>query len=325
MRRREFFGVLGGAAAAWPVAARAQQPAMPVVGFLFFRPPEKSAHILAAFREGLREGGYVEGKNVAIEYRFAGGQLERLPLLAADLVQRQVAVIAAGPRAGEVAKSATAVIPIIFMTGADPVRTGLVANLNRPGGNLTGVTMLATELETKRVSLLKDLVPKAATIAVLVDSNNSSVAFQVEEIQAAARSVGVPVQVVSASSERDFDAAFETIMQWRADALIVAASSYFNDYGDRLATLAARHKIPAIYELREFVEAGGLMSYAPSLVAAFRQVGNYTARILKGDKPADLPVMLPTKFEFVINLRTAKALGLSIPPGLLALADEVIE
>ena len=326
IRRREFIFTLGGAAAAWPLAARAQQPAMPVIGFLVVRSRATSTHLDMAFRQGLRDVGYVEGHNVVIEARYAEGQRARLPELAADLVQRRVAVIAAGPGGADLAaKAATTTIPIVFMSGQDPIKMGLVASLNRPGGNLTGATMLAPDLEAKRIGLLRELVPGAAAIAVLVDAKLPAAALIAQEVQAAGRSIGVAIKIVSSDSERDFDAAFAEIVRGKAGALLVASSSYFNDFRDRLATLAADHRIPAMFEIREFVEAGGLMSYAPKVTDAYHQVGIYVGRILKGDKPAELPVVLPSRFELVINLKTAKALGLDVPTTLLARADEVIE
>ena len=326
IRRREFIFALGGAGIAWPLAARAQQPAMPVIGFLVVRSRATSTHLDMAFRQGLRDVGYVEGHNVVIEARYAEGQRARLPELAADLVQRRVAVIAAGPGGADLAaKAATTTIPIVFMSGQDPIKMGLVASLNRPGGNLTGATMLAPDLEAKRIGLLRELVPGAAAIAVLVDAKLPAAALIAQEVQAAGRSIGVAIKIVSSDSERDFDAAFAEIVRGKAGALLVASSSYFNDFRDRLATLAADHRIPAMFEIREFVEAGGLMSYAPKVTDAYHQVGIYVGRILKGDKPAELPVVLPSRFELVINLKTAKALGLDVPTTLLARADEVIE
>jgi putative ABC transport system substrate-binding protein len=325
MRRREFITLLGGAVAAWPVAARGQQPAMPVVGYLKLPPLAVLPHTTDAFRRGLAEAGFVEGRNVAIEFRSAGGQLDRLPALAADLVQRRVNVIAAGPAADRFAKAATTAIPIVFMSGGDPVRQGLVASLNRPGGNLTGTTMFSSEVEAKRIGLLNELAPRAAAIAVLVDATSSIAAFQIEQAQAAERSIGAPIRIVSIGSEGGYEAAFATIVQEKIGALLVAASVNFNSVRERLTALAARHGIPAMYEIREFVDAGGLISYAPSVTEAYRQVGVYTGRILKGEKPADLPVVLPTRYELVINLKTAKTLGLDVPDKLLALADEVIE
>jgi ABC-type uncharacterized transport system substrate-binding protein len=322
IRRREFISLLGGAAAAWPVAAHAQQAA--VVGFLNNRSVETSRHLVAAFHRGLSEGGFIEGRNVMVEYRYSNGQRNLLAALAADLVERRVTVIAAGPGADLAAKAATTTIPIVFMSGGDPVTLGLVASLNRPGGNLTGVTMLAGELEAKRIELLNELVPRARVVVLLVDPNAPIATYQVQEVQAAARAIGMAIRIVHAGSERDFEAAFAAIME-DAGALMVAASSYFNVHRHRLVALAARHRLPAIYEIREMTEAGGLMSYAPSVTEAYRQVGVYVGRILKGEQPANLPVMLPAKFELVINLKTAKALGLEVPPTLLARADEVIE
>jgi putative ABC transport system substrate-binding protein len=325
MKRRDFITLLGGAAV-WPFAARAQQQAaIPVIGYLRVTAADVFPHTTHAFRQGLAETGFVEGQNVTIEYRWADGQRERLPSLAADLVQRRVAVIAAGPAADQAAKTATASIPIVFMSGGDPVRRGLVASLNHPGGTLTGTTMFADDLEAKRMGLLHDLVPHAATIAVLVYADSPAAPFQVQEVLAAGRSIGVPIRIMNIRSERDFDSVFATMAREQVSALMVAASTYFNEFRDRLTALAARYQIPAMYEIREFAEIGGLMSYAPSVTEAYRQVGIYTGRILKGEKPADLPVVLPAKFEFVINLKTAKALGLTVPPSLLALADEVIE
>src|SRR5262245_49564468 len=324
MRRREVITLLGGAAAAWPLVAQAQS-AMPVVGYLRFTSANVFPHTTNAFRRGLSEAGFVEGRNVTIEYRWADQQPDRLPQLVADLIGRPVTVLAVGAGADFAAKAATATVPIVFMSGGDPVRRGLVANLNRPGGNLTGVTMFADDLEAKRIGLLRELAPRATTIAVLVDSTIVAAPFQTQEVTAAGRSIGVPIRVVSIGIERDFEAAFAAIAREQIDVLLVAASSNFNAARDRLTQLAARHRIAAMYEIREFVEVGGLMSYAPSVTEAYRQLGVYTGRILKGEKPGDLPVMLPTKFEFVINLKTAKALGLEVPPSLLALADEVIE
>ena len=326
MKRREFITLLGGAAAAWPVAARAQQAVTPVIGFLNNTSPDRFPHLTNAFRQGLAETGYAEGRNVAVEYRYAQGQRERLPELATDLVRSRVAVIAAGPGADQAAKAATGTIPIVFMSGDDPVKMGLVASLNRPGGNLTGVTMFAEELEAKRLGLLHDLVPQAIAITILVNSNRPAAASLVQRVQAAGRRIGLLVEVVFAAEEHDFEGAFARIVREHpAGALIVASSSYFNIFRDRLIGLAARHRIPAIYELREFAEAGGLMSYGPSVTDNYRKVGIYVGRILKGESPADLPVQIPVKYEMVINLKTAKALGLPIQEKVLALADEVIE
>jgi putative ABC transport system substrate-binding protein len=325
MRRREFITLLGGAAAAWPITARAQQPAMPVIGFLNNTSRDRFPRLANAFRQGLAETGYVEGQNVAIEYRYAEGQRERLPTLAADLVRKNVAVIAAGPGADHVAKAATSTIPIVFMSGDDPIKLGLVSSLNRPGGNLTGVTMFAEELEAKRLGLLHDLVPNAVAIVMLVDANRPSAAALAESVQSAGRRIGLPVQVAYASGEHDFEGVFAAITQEHAGALIVASSTYFNIVRERLIELAARHRLPAMYELREFVEAGGLMSYAPSVADNYRKVATYVGRILRGEKPGEMPVMQPTRFELVINLKTAAALGLTVPSGMLAIADEVIE
>jgi putative ABC transport system substrate-binding protein len=326
LRRREFITLLGGAVLAWPFVARAQQPAIPVIGYLSSSSPADRAHLVTAFRQGVRETGYVEGQNVAIEYRWAQDQYDRLPDLAADLVRRQVAAIAATDTPAAIAaKTANTTIPVVFATGGDPVRDGLVASLNRPGGNVTGVTFLVATLAAKQLGLLHDLLPGAVRIAVLVDPNFPLTEPFVTDVRAAASGIGRQIEVLTASTGRDIDTVFASLAQKPFDALLVGPALLFNSRRVQLVTLAAHHRVPAIYSLRETAEAGGLMSYGTSLIDANRQVGMYTGRILKGEKPADLPVMQSTKFEFVINLNTAKAFGLSFPPGLLAIADEVIE
>jgi ABC-type uncharacterized transport system substrate-binding protein len=325
MRRREFLGALGGAAA-WPLAVRAQQAAMPVVGFMNPGSPGPLRQQVAAFRDGLKEAGFIEGQNVAVDYRFAEGHFDRLPGLAADLVGRQVAVlVASGNQGAFAAKRATATIPIVFTVGDDPVATGLVASLNRPGGNLTGVSLLATGLEAKRLGLLHELVPRATTIAALVNANYPPAETQLRDLLEAAPSLGVQLFIVRAGPESDFNTAFSTIVQQRAGALQVCSSPLFNARRQHLVLLAARHAIPAVYEWRDFAEAGGLMSYGSKLSDAYSQAALYAGRILKGAKPADLPVVQASRFEFVINLNAAKTLGLEVPATLLARADEVIE
>ena len=328
MRRREFIRLLGGTAAAWPLAARAQQPALPVIGFLHPSSPEPSADRPRAFRQGLKEAGFVEGENVAIEYRWADNQNDRLPALAAELVRREVAVIAAvgGNTSVFAAKAATTTVPIVFDVGEDPVRLGLVASLARPGGNLTGINFFTAELAAKRLELLRELVPGAIRIAVLVDpAGPTTTESTLRDIEAAARAMRLQIQILNASTSREIEAAFASFAGERPDALFVGISPFFIVRRVQLAQLAARHAIPAIYQDRLHAEVGGLMSYGASLTDAYRQVGVYTGRILKGAKPADLPVVQSSKFELVINAPTARKLGLAVPPSLLARADEVIE
>jgi putative ABC transport system substrate-binding protein len=325
MRRREFITLLGSGAVAWPLAARAQHPATPVIGFLSI-PSAVGGAFLASFRKGLSEAGFVEGRNVAIEYSFAGGDVSRLPALAAELVSRRVTVLfVVSSAAALAAKAATSTIPIVFAAGVDPVKSGLVASLNRPGGNTTGVSFLVTELEPKRLGLLHELVPKVDLIAVLLNPNGLAFENQSREIDAAARALGLKLHIERASNERNIDAAFAAFAQKRAGALLVGADPYYESRRDLVVALALQYRLPSIYWLGELAEAGGLMSYGTSLTDSFRQGGDYVGRILKGEKPADLPVVQSTKFELVINLKTAKTLDLTFPPGLLAIADEVIE
>jgi ABC-type uncharacterized transport system substrate-binding protein len=325
VKRREFISLLRGAAA-WPLAARAQQPAMPVIGLLGSSSPVDRARHLTAFRQGLREPGYVEGQNVAIEYRWAQDQADRLPDLAADLVRRQVTVIAAHDTPSSiVAKAATTTIPIVFASGADPVKLGLVASLNRPGGNVTGVTFVVAELGAKLLGLLHELQPGAVRVGVLVDPNFAPTQSFVSDVQAAASSIRKQIEVLEAPTGRDIDIAFASLAQKPIDALLVASSPFLNNRRIQLVTLATYHRVPAIYPWREAAEVGGLMSYGASITDAQRQAGIYAGRILKGEKPADLPVIQSSKFEFVINLNTAKAFNLTLSSGLLAIVDEVIE
>jgi putative tryptophan/tyrosine transport system substrate-binding protein len=324
--RRKFLATLGGAAAAWPLAARAQ-PAMPVVGFVGSTSPGSLRDAVAAFHRGLRETGYVEGQNVAIEYRWAEGQYDRLPGLAADLVHRQVAVIAAidGLPSIQAAKAATTTIPIVFFTGGDPVQLGLVASMRRPDGNLTGVTALNVEIGAKRLELLHELVPTASVIVLLVNPTNALTEANTRSVQTAAHALGLRLHVLTASTERDFDAVFARLIQLRAGGLVIAPDAFLISRSEQLATLALRHAVPAIFQYREFAAAGGLISYGGSRTDAYRQVGVYTGRVLKGAKPNELPVQQVTKVELFLNLKTAKALGITVPLPLSGRADEVIE
>jgi putative ABC transport system substrate-binding protein len=325
VKRRTFITLLGGAAA-WPIAARAQQPALPVIGLLNPTLPDANADRLRAFRQGLKDTDYVEGENVAIVYRWAGVGYDRLPVLAAELVRRPVAVIAATDTASAIAaKAATTTIPIVFGVAEDPVGLGLIASLSRPGGNATGVNFFVAELGSKQLGLLHDLIPAAARVGLLVNPNAPTTVSAMRDVAAAASAIGLQVDVVQASDSREIESAFATLIRNRADALLVGPSAFFVSRRLQLAILAARHAIPVVYNVREYAEAGGLMSYGTSLRDAYRQIGVYAGRILKGAKPADLPVVQSSKFELVINLITAKALGLDVPPTLLARADEVIE
>ena len=325
MRRREFITLLGGAAAAWPFAAYAQQPTMPVVGFLRSATLADVPHWVAAFRQGLKEAGFVEGQNVAIEFRSADNQLDRLPALVADLIRQPVAVIVGNTDAARAAMAATATVPIVFASGSDPVRDGLVASLNRPGGNVTGLVYFSAVLGAKRLELLRQLVPGATKIAVLVNPNTPLTEAERKDVQAAAQVIGQQLIIIDISSDRDIETAFATFVQRGASALLVGTGGFLNSNRERIAAVANRHALPASYSQREGVVAGGLMSYGPSISDAYRQAGIYSGRILNGEKPADLPVMQSTKFELVLNLKTAKALGLTIPPSLLVAADEVME
>jgi putative ABC transport system substrate-binding protein len=327
MRRRDFLGLVGGAAVAPSLAAQAQQPAMPVVGFLSSAAPGPYSVIVAAFRQGLKEAGYVEGQNVTIEYRWADSQLDRLPALAADLVSRRVTVIATSGAVPPAlaAKAATSSIPIVFHMGMDPVAAGVVSSLNRPGGNITGVSVLTTTTVSKRLGLLRDLLPGLKAIGTLVNPMQPAMRTVVDELEAAARPLGLTLHVVHASNERELDEAFAGLAQRQVGGLIVNTEPYFRTRTTQIVALAARHAIPAIYSDRDYARAGGLISYGPGIVDAYRLQGRYVGKVLKGEKPADLPVMQSTKFDFVINLKTARTLGLTLSPGLLAIADEVIE
>ena len=326
MKRREFI-TLGGAAAAWPLAARAQQPAMPVIGLLHPGSPETNARFVAGFRKGLAETGYVEGRNILIEYRWGHGESTRLPELAADLIRRAANVIVTpgGVAAALAAKAATATIPIVFVIGVDPVQAGLVVSLNRPGGNVTGITSMNSGLAAKQLGLLHQLLQRDARFVVLVNSSNPQIRLAVADVKAAAAAMGQPLDIVTAKTNREITPAFKEAVQKRADAILISPDPLFSSRPVQLATLAARHAIPAIYALREFAESGGLISYGSNFTDMFRQAGTYVARILKGEKPADLPILQATKFELVINLQTAEVLGLAVPPSLLAIADKMIE
>ena len=327
MKRREFITLLGGVAAVWPLCARAQQPAMPVIGFLSARSPDESVRSVAAFRRGLAENGFVEGRSVMIEYRWAHGRYDRLPALAAELVRRPVAVLVttgAEPSA-LAAKAATATIPIVSTFGGDPVKRGLVTSLSRPGGNVTGIAILTTTLEAKRLGLLRELMPRATTIGVLLNPTFPPAADQLKDLQEAARAIGLELHLLRASSDHEIDTVFENVAQRRIPALAALSDPFLFGRRDRIVALAARRAVPTIYPFRDYAVTGGLMSYGIDIADAYRQIGVYAGRILKGTKPADLPVLQPIKFEFVINLKTAKTLGLAIPSGVLAIADEVIE
>jgi putative tryptophan/tyrosine transport system substrate-binding protein len=323
MRRREFIAFVGGTVATWPLAARAQQPATPVIGFLSSRSPEDSTHLMPAFAAGLADGGYVEGQNLAIEFRWARGRYDLLPAMASELVSRRVVVLttAGGEPSALAAKRATSTIPIVFGVGGDPVRLGLVESFSRPGGNATGVTLLTNLMEPKRLGLLRELIPGVPVIGVLLNPNF----VQLQQIEEAARSIDQRITVANVSTDEELEAAFAAFASERIGALLVAADPYFDTRREQIVGLAARYRLPAIYQFREYAEAGGLLSYGVSITDAYRQYGVYTARILKGAKPADLPVLQPTKFETVINLKTAKALGVQISDNLLSLADKVIE
>jgi putative tryptophan/tyrosine transport system substrate-binding protein len=325
MRRRDFLGVMASATATWPLVARAAQ--MPVIGFLSGRSFDDSRKVVEAFYNGLRDVGFVEGQNVAVDFRWTDSQYARLSEFAAEFVQRRVTVIVAvaAVQAIRAAKTATSTIPIVFVTGDDPVKLGLVASLNRPGGNLTGANAVTQGLEPKRLALLNELVPKGSVLAILVNPKNPAAEAQSKDAQAAARTLGHELQFLNASSIGEIDGAFEQLAGGGASALLVSADPFFNSRREQIAALSVRNKLVTFYQLREFTEAGGLMSYGPSIAESYRQAGVYAGRILKGEKAGDLPVLLPTKFDFVINLKTAKALGLTIPPGILAIADEVIE
>ena len=327
MRRREFIALLGGAAVSWPCAARAQQLAMPLIGFMSARSPEDSVRELEAFHKGLGEGGFIDGRNATVEYRWARGDYVRLPALAAELVQRQVNVIVAtgGDASARAAKAATSVIPIVFNTGGDPVEAGLVESINRPGGNATGCIILSNDMEPKRLGLMREIVPNIPLFGALINPNFPPAAGQARDIEAAATKIDRRIFIAKASNDIELEAALAMLLHEGVGALVIASDPYFDTRRDRIIAFAAQNRLPAIYQFRDYAVEGGLISYGPSITDAYRQLGVYTARILKGAKPAELPIVQPTKFDFVINLKAAKALGLTIPPTLLASADEVIE
>jgi putative ABC transport system substrate-binding protein len=325
MRRRQFIILVGGAAVAWPLAARTQQSAMPLVGFVRSESLADATNLVTAFRNGLKEAGFIEGQNVGVEYHSGESQAERLQSVVAELIRRPVSVIAGNSLAMLAAKAATATIPVVFASGGDPVQQGLVASLNRPGGNVTGVVFITGTLGTKRLELLRQIAPKATAIGMLANPNTTETEAERTDVQAAAQAIGLQLIIVDVGSDSDIERAVAALVQRGVGALLVGAGGFMTSRRERVVALATRHALPAMYDLREFVTAGGLMSYGTSITDAFRQVGVYTGRILKGEKPADLPVMQSTKFELVLNLKTAKTLGLAIPPSLLALADEVIE
>jgi putative ABC transport system substrate-binding protein len=328
MRRREFITMLGGAAAAWPLAAGAQQlPALPVIGFMSGRAPEESAHLIAAFRKGLNDIGFVEGQNIAIEFRWARGQYDRLPAFAAELAARQVAVLAAvgGDVSSLAAKQAAPTIPVVFGTGGDPVQSGLVGSINHPGGNMTGFTILTNELEPKRIGLLRELTPGLPLLGALLNPEAPGAARQLQEIEAASKTIGQGLVFAKGGNDTDLEAALGALIQQRVTALLATANAYFDTRRDRIIAFAAQHRLPAMYHLREYAIDGGLMSYGPRITDSYQQAGIYVGRILRGAKPADLPVLQPTRFELVINLKTAGALGLAVPNSMQLLADEVIE
>jgi putative tryptophan/tyrosine transport system substrate-binding protein len=325
LRRREFITLLGGAAASWPLSVRAQQPEMPVIGFLNSRPPGENATLLAPFHRGLKEAGFVEGQNLTVEYRWADDKYERLPLLAADLVGHRVAVMVANGPAVRPAKAATSIIPIVFVAGFDPLAFGLVASLSRPGGNLTGVSVMDVEIGAKRLELLHELIPTATIVALLVNPTTPAAETVTRDAQAAARSLGLQLHVLHASSDRDFDTVFASVAQLRAGALVIGADPFFTSQSKQLAELTVRHGVPTVYEFREFAAAGGLISYGSSIADAYRLAGVYTGRILKGEKPSELPVQQATKVELILNLKTARVLGITVPLTLLGRADDVIE